>query len=206
MLHIKGRKTSGNVMKVTWILEELKIPYEREDVGGKFGKNDKQDYLDLNPMGLVPTFIDGDIVLWESNTIVRYVANKFSSGDLSPVDDGERAILELWMDWQLFAINPMMRPIYHGMIRTKPVDRNLDEINRNIMRGNELWGILDRHLEDKEYIGGSKLTIADFPLGPVIHRYHSIVEDRPSTPNIDRWYNNLKESEAYQKIVMIPLE
>ena len=98
MLHIKGRKTSGNVMKVTWILEELKIPYEREDVGGKFGKNDKQDYLDLNPMGLVPTFIDGDIVLWESNTIVRYIANKFSSGGLSPVDDGERAILELWMD------------------------------------------------------------------------------------------------------------
>ena len=99
MLHIKGRKTSGNVMKVTWILEELKIPYEREDVGGKFGKNDEQDYLDLNPMGLVPTFIDGDIILWESNTIVRYIANKFSSGDLSPVDDGERAILELWMDW-----------------------------------------------------------------------------------------------------------
>ena len=206
MLHIKGRKTSGNVMKVTWILEELKIPYEREDVGGKFGKNDEQDYLDLNPMGLVPTLIDGDIILWESNTIVRYIANKFSSGDLSPVDDGERAFLELWMDWQLFAINPMMRPIYHGMIRTKPEDRNWDEINRNIMRGNELWAILDKHLEDREYIGGNKLTIADFPVGPVIHRYHSIVEDRPATPNIDRWYNNLKKSAAYQKIVMIPLE
>ena len=206
MLHIKGRKTSGNVMKVTWILEELKIPYEREDVGGKFGKNDEQDYLDLNPMGLVPTLIDGDIILWESNTIVRYIANKFSSGDLSPADDGERAILELWMDWQLFAINPMMRPIYHGMIRNKPEDRNWDEINRNIMHGNELWAILDKHLEDKEYIGGNKLTIADFPVGPVIHRYHSIVEDRPATPNIDRWYNNLKKSAAYQKIVMIPLE
>ena len=71
MILIKGRTTSGNVMKVTWILEELNLPYEREDVGGKFGKNKDQDYLDLNPMGLVPTFIDGDVVLWESNTIVR---------------------------------------------------------------------------------------------------------------------------------------
>ncbi len=74
------------------------------------------------------------------------------------------------------------------------------------MRGNELWAILDKHLQDREYIGGNKLTIADFPVGPVIHRYQSIVEDRPETPNIDRWYNNLKKSAAYQKIVMIPME
>jgi len=206
MIRVKGRTTSGNVMKVTWILEELNLPYDREDVGGKFGKNKDQDYLDLNPMGLVPTFIDGDVVLWESNTIVRYIANKYSAGNMSPNDLGERAKLELWMDWQLFAINPMMRPVYHGIIRTKPEDRNWDEINRNIDRGNELWAMLDKHLEGKEFIGGDKLTIADFPLGPVIHRFHAITENRPDTPNVDRWYNNLKKSEAYQKIVMIPLE
>jgi len=206
MILVKGRTTSGNVMKVTWILEELNLPYEREDIGGKFGKNKDQDYLDLNPMGLVPTFIDGDTVLWESNTIVRYVANKYSAGNMAPNDLGERAKLELWMDWQLFAINPMMRPVYHGIIRTKPEDRNWDEITRNIDRGNEPWAMLDKHLEGKEFIGGDKLTIADFPLGPVIHRFHAITENRPSIPNVDRWYNNLKKSEAYQKIVMIPLE
>ena len=100
MLKVKGRNTSGNVMKVTWILEELGIPYQQEDVGGKFGKNKEKEYLDLNPMGLVPTLIDDDIVLWESNTIVRYLAKKYSFDAMSPSDDGMRAKLELWMDWQ----------------------------------------------------------------------------------------------------------
>ena len=100
----------------------------------------------------------------------------------------------------------MMRPVYHGIIRTKPEDRDWEKINENIALGNRLWGILDRHLEGKEYIGGDNLTIADIPLGPIIHRFHSITENRPATPNIDRWYENLKKSTAYQKIVMIPLE
>ena len=206
MLVVKGRKTSGNVMKVTWILEELNIPYTQEDVGGKYGKNNEPEYLELNPMGLVPTLIDEDIILWESNTIVRYLAKKHSFDSIYPSNDGERAKLELWMDWQIFAINPMMRPVYHGIIRTKPEDRDWEKINENIALGNRLWGILDRHLEGKEYIGGDNLTIADIPLGPIIHRFHSITENRPSTPNIDRWYENLKKSTAYQKIVMIPLE
>lgn len=206
MITVKGRNTSGNVMKVTWILEELGIPYQQEDVGGKFGKNKEKEYLDLNPMGLVPTLIDDDIVLWESNTIVRYLAKKYSFNAMSPSDDGMRAKLELWMDWQLFAINPMMRPIYHGIIRTSPEDRDWNKINENIELGNRHWKILEKHLEGREYIGGDALTIADIPLGPVIHRFHTIVEDRPSTPNIDRWYENLKKSEAYKKIVMIPLE
>jgi glutathione S-transferase len=74
MITIKGRKTSGNVMKVLWLLEELSIPYTQEDVGGKHGGNKEQEYLRKNPTGLVPTLVDGQMTLWESNTIVRYLA------------------------------------------------------------------------------------------------------------------------------------
>ena len=80
MLRILGRRTSSNVQKVLWVATELGIPFEREDYGGSFGRNHEPDYLRLNPNGLVPTVLDGDLVLWESNSICRYLANKHAAG------------------------------------------------------------------------------------------------------------------------------
>jgi len=206
MITIKGRKTSGNVMKVLWLLEELSIPYIQEDIGGKHGGNKDQKYLEGNPTGLVPTLIDDQITLWESNTIVRYLAKKYSFGDIYPKSIENAALLEMWMDWQLFAINPMMRPIYHGIIRTSPENRNWEEINKSIELGNNLWKILDQYLENQSFMGGKKISIADFPLGPVLHRFFTLVDKRPPTVNLERWYENLQERDAFQKICMIPLE
>jgi len=206
MIIVKGRKTSGNVMKVLWILEELCIPYTQEDIGGKHGGNNKQEYLKKNPTGLVPTLVDDQITLWESNTIVRYLAKKYSFGNIYPKSIEDAALLEMWMDWQLFAINPMMRPVFHGLIRNSPENRNWEEINKAIELGNSLWKILDNYLENKSFMGGEKIGVADFPLGPVVHRFFTIVDKRPPTPNIERWYENLQKRDAFKKICMIPLE
>ena len=70
-----GRATSSNVMKAIWTLEELKLPYERIDVGGSFGKTDTSDYRAMNPTGLVPTLQEDDFTLWESNAICRYLCH-----------------------------------------------------------------------------------------------------------------------------------
>ena len=83
MLQLKGRVNSSNVMKALWVLDEIGLEYDREDVGGQFGKNTETPYLALNPNGRIPTIIDGDLVLWESNSIVRYLASKHSMGTVS---------------------------------------------------------------------------------------------------------------------------
>ena len=103
MLQVLGRKTSGNVQKVIWLLEEMKQPYEREDYGRQFG-NTGGDYLKLNPNGKVPTLVDGDVVVWESNTILRYLGNKHG-GSFYPADPAARSHVERWMDWQLATLN-----------------------------------------------------------------------------------------------------
>ena len=100
MLKILGRRTSGNVMKPLWAADELGLDYEQVDIGGKFGGNREDDYLAMNPMGLVPTLIEDDFTLWESNAITRYLCAKHGHGSLCPADPRNRAVADTWMDWQ----------------------------------------------------------------------------------------------------------
>ena len=106
MLDVIGRKTSSNVMKVLWSCAELGLDYEREDLGGPFGGNDTPRYRALNPNGIVPTIVEDDFVLWESNSIVRYLAHEHGHGTLWPTDARTRARAERWMDWQLSILSP----------------------------------------------------------------------------------------------------
>ena len=206
MLKILGRHTSGNVMKPIWVADELGIEYERVDIGGKFGGNDQPDYLEKNPMGLVPTIIDNGLVMWESNAITRYLCATYGQGTLCPDNPHLRATADVWMDWKLTAIAPMMRPIFVGLIRTPPAERNQTEIDAGIEEGYRLWAMLDRHLADRKYVAGDALTMGDIPLGPQAHRWMMLVKDRPSMPNLESWYQRLTERPAFAKICMIPIE
>jgi glutathione S-transferase len=178
MLKVLGRRSSGNVMKVLWALEELGLEYRQIDVGGKFGGNAETDYL----------------------------ASKFGAGSLCPTNLQSRATAETWMDWQLTALAPMIRPVFHGLVRNKPEDRDFDSINAGIEQGNRLLAMLDTHLEGRSFIAGNEFTMGDIPIGPIAHRFVSLVKDRPKTNNFDVWYERLTERPAFQKICMIPLE
>ncbi len=206
MLKIIGRRTSGNVMKPLWLADELGLEYEQEDVGGAFGGNDTAEYLGMNPMGLVPTIIDDGFIMWESNAITRYLAEKYGNGTLYPSDPHVRATADTWMDWKLNAVNPFMRIVFWGLVRTKPEDRNMDEINAGITQGIKFWSMLDKHLESRNYIAGDDLTMGDIPVGPQAFRWFELVEDRPSMPNLEAWYQRLTERPAFRKNCMNPLE
>src|SRR6202022_4597003 len=106
MMRILSRGTSGNVQKVVWLLEELGQPYTREDYGRQFNNTQTETYLKLNPNGKVPTLVDGEVVVWESNTILRYLCGKWAGGAaLHPADPEARSQIERWMDWQLASLN-----------------------------------------------------------------------------------------------------
>src|SRR5713226_8084418 len=124
MIKIWGRKNSINVQKVLWCCDELGIFFERIDAGGQFGINNTPEYLALNPNGLVPTIEDGDVVLWESNVIVRYLAAKYGMGSLCPADLGERFSAERWMDWQQTSLVQPIGPVFANLIRLPPEKRD----------------------------------------------------------------------------------
>lgn len=117
MLKVWSRKNSSNVQKVMWAIGELGLAYERIDLGLEFGGNDTPAYLAMNPTGLVPTLIDGDFILWESNSIVRYLANRYGQGTLEPADPKTRALANQWMDWQMSTFLPAFWDVFHGLVR-----------------------------------------------------------------------------------------
>ena len=205
MLKILGRKNSSNVQKVLWCCGELGVPFEREDYGGKFGKTRDAEYSAMNPNATVPTIIDDDLVVWESNSIVRYLANKYDDGTLYPKDPKERALGELWMDWQISVLRGAIFPMFWGLVRTKPEDRDMSAIQASRQDTADALAILDTYLGRTDYVGGSRFSICDIPVGVFVYRWFNMDIEREELPNLGRWYDRLGERPAYQHNIMVPL-
>ncbi|MDP6568139.1 MAG: glutathione S-transferase family protein, partial [Alphaproteobacteria bacterium] len=170
MLKVYGRNNSINVQKVMWTIGELGLEHERLDVGGAFGQNNEDWYLRLNPMGKVPVLDDNGYVLWESNTIVRYLAAQYDRDELYPQDPQVRGEAEKWMDWKLAFLQPAMFGAFWGLIRTPEAERDGDAIQASAEESARLFGILDRHLQGRDYIAANHLTIGDIPVGASTYR------------------------------------
>ena len=127
MLHIWGRLNSINVRKAVWAVQETGAPFKRTDAGGKFGVVSTPEYLRMNPNALVPVLQHGDLSLWESNVIVRYLAARFPQAGLLPSELTQRFEAEQWMDWQQTTLNPAGRDGFMQLIRT-PADKRQSEL------------------------------------------------------------------------------
>ena len=207
MLKVWGRKNSANVQKVMWAIGELKLPHERIDIAGAFGKNREGPYLALNPNGLVPTLEDGDLVLWESNTIVRHLARAHGKGSLEPADPKARARASQWMDWQLSVLGPAIHETFWGLVRTAPEKRNLAAIETSITRTTAAITILDAQLARTAYVAGDEFSMGDIPVGIFGYRFHALVKERPPFPHFERWFAAISARPAFRDhILSMPLD
>ncbi len=208
MIKIWGRNTSSNVQKAMWAIGELKLEHTRIDVGGAFGKNKELPYLAMNPNGLVPTLEEEDgFLLWESNSIVRYLAGKFDkTGVLEPRDPKQRALASQWMDWQLSVAGPAITPAFWGLIRTPPEKRDMIAIKASQEKIATAMQMLDGQLGKTPYVAGSAFSYGDIPVGIICYRYVQLVPERPKTPNLDHWYAAISSRPAFKAHVgSIPL-
>ena len=206
MLEIWGRKNSYNVQKVLWCCEELEILYRRHDAGGLFGGTGEEEYLARNPTGLVPTIADGDLTLWESNSIVRYLAATYGAGTLWSVDPATRALADKWMDYQIGTLFPAFKDALIGLVRTAPEKRDPEKIEASVRATAGVIPVLDTHLEANEYVAGSSLTMGDIALGSLVYRWFELDIDRPDLPSLQAWQWRLEQSPAYQKTVMVSFQ
>lgn len=207
MLTIWGRNTSANVQKVMWAIAELGVAHRRIDIGGPFGKNREPEYLALNPNGLVPTLQDDDgTLLWESNSIVRYLAAKHGHGTLEPAVARSRALASQWMDWQLSVLGPAIFDAFWGLIRTPADQRNAAAIAASQAKTAAAMQILDAQLSRTPYVAGDAFSMGDIPVGVMAYRYRQIVPERPAQPHLDRWYAAIAGRPAFQaQVGCIPL-
>ncbi|MCX7630658.1 MAG: glutathione S-transferase [Geminicoccaceae bacterium] len=205
MIKIWGRTNSINVQKVMWAIGELGLDFERIDAGGTFGGLDTPEYGRMNPNRKIPTIRDGDVVVWESNACVRYLAAKYGAGSLWPIDPGHRSEADRWMDWMLTTLVPDLTIVFWQTIRTPPERRDMSAVRAAAARLGPIWAILDGHLAERAYVAGAEFTMGDIPVGCAFWRYVNLPIERPPLPHLEAWFERLKAREAYRTHVMLPV-
>jgi glutathione S-transferase len=205
MLKIWGRANSINVQKVLWCCGELGLQYDRIDAGNEFGVTKTPEYRALNPNALVPTIEDGDFQLWESNVIVRYLAQKSQDNRLCPADITTRFGAERWMDWQATVFWPALRPLFIELIRTPPANRDASAIARGESLSLAAARILDARLSDRTFLAGGSFSMGDIPAATTVHRWYALNIHHPELPNLQRWYQLMTQRQPFRDAVMTPL-
>jgi glutathione S-transferase len=207
VIKIWGRNTSSNVQKVMWGIAEIGLPHERIDVGGPFGKTREPAYLAMNPNGLVPTLEEPDgFLLWESNSILRYLAAKYKATVLEPAELRMRATASKWMDWQLAVLGPAITPVFWGLIRTPPEKRDHAAIEEGKKKTTAAVQMMDDQLAKTPYLAGDGFSYGDIPVGIMAYRYRQLVPERPAFANFERWYAAISARPAFKSQVgAVPL-
>jgi len=206
-LMIWGRANSVNVQKVLWCLSELDLAYERIDAGMQFGRTREPDYLAINPNARVPTLVDGDYALWESNSIMRYLCLAYRpDSTIYPREPRRRAAVDRWLDWTLSTVQPVDRPVFWALVRTPPEKRDLATIQKDADAEAEVWRIAEHHLAARRYIEGDDFTIADIALGAYARRWLGVESiTRPNQPHLERWFKLLGEREGFKRFIAPPM-
>jgi glutathione S-transferase len=205
MLTIHGRINSINVQKVVLACEELKLPYVRHDAGGAFGIVQTPEYKTMNPNALVPVLVDGDLVLWESNVIVRYLAAKYGAGTLWPTDPAARALSDRWMDWNSISFYPKLHMAFWGLVRTPPEQRDHAAIEASIVATEPALDILEAELKGKMFLVGDQPTIGDIALVPCVFRWLNMPVKRKPRPVAEAWSARLAARPGYSNALKLPI-
>ena len=201
-----GRLNSANVQKAVWVLEELELSYEHVPVGGAWGGNDTPEYLAMNPNGLVPTLRDGDVTVWESHAVVRYLSAEYGSGLLYPMEARDRAVVDQWTDWTATTFQPAWIALFWSKVRTPVAQQHAAAIGRALIATNRCLAIMDQRLSAAPYLGGAEFSFADIVAGVAMYRWSTMAIDRPVLPAVAAWHERLDTRRAFRKAVNVPYD
>jgi glutathione S-transferase len=204
MLEIWGRKNSSNVIPVMWAVGELGLEHQRHNVGGSFGGDDTEAFLQMNPNGLIPTISDDGFVLWESMAITRYLARQYGMATLYPQEPRQAALAEQWMEWYKSSITPNLMPVFFNLVRTEKSEQSQAQIKQCTAATINYLRVLERHLQGRSYMLGDLFSMADIPLEAMMYKFFNLDIERLALPAIEAWYARLCERPAYQGHAMIP--
>lgn len=198
MIKILGRSDSINVRKVLWLCDELNISYEREDWGRGFRSPKENEFVKLNPNATIPVLLDDDFVLWQSNSIIRYLANAYGGEKLYPHDAKKRAIIDQWIDWQGIELNNSWTYALMHIIRHSPAHQDPEQVQKSIQSWNQMMQILEEQLaKTHAYVTGQDFSLADIVIGLSVQRWYLTPFEKPNFPNVKRYYDLLSQRAAY---------
>jgi glutathione S-transferase len=206
MITLWGRSSSINVQKVLWTFGELGLACEHINAGGDAGGLDDPAFRAMNPHGRIPVLRDGETVVWESNTIVRYLCATYSPAVLCPISAARRAEAEAWMDWELASLQPAAIGLFWSFYRTPQARRDEVAIQALADAAAQRVAVLDQWLQQRPFVAGDEFTMADIPAGTLMHRYFGMGFPTPAAPHVEAWRGRLAERAPYQDGVMQPFD
>jgi len=206
MLKVWGRRNSFNVQKVMWLIGELDLPHEHVNAGGPYGVINEPAFLAMNPHGRVPVIEDDGVTIWESHTILRYLAASYGRGRFWQEDAASRSHWDRWMDWSQASLHRDFLDLFWSFYRTPEPKRDWTLINTHLKLTNAHYALLDRHLAERDFIVGDKPSLADITVGATLYRYFELDIERPSLPHLEAWYDALGQRQAYRQHVMVPFD
>lgn len=200
MLKLLGKASSINVRKVLWTCAELELSYDLEEWGLVSSDLQKQEFITLNPNGLVPVINDNGFVLWESNSICRYLASSREAEHLLPQNPKLKAVVEQWMDWQATELNTSWRYAFISLVRKHPDYKDANMVAESTQSWNANMQILEAQLQRTDkFLIGEHFTLADIVTGLSIHRWISTPIEKPCLPAINNYYERLSLREGFLK-------
>ena len=206
MLELWGRANAYNVLKPLWLLAELELEFRHYDVGSNPGDLDTPEFLALNPHARVPVLRDGDAVIWESHTLLRYLANRFEAQAMYPREAYARSLVERWMDWGHTALQPAFMDLFWGYYRMPPEMRDADAIEDARERCRACFQALDQRLAGVPYLAGESFSLADIACGVSLYRYFNIGLEVEQPPHVMDWYQRLSQREPFRNTIMQPFD
>ncbi|AVJ19063.1 glutathione S-transferase family protein [Serratia rhizosphaerae] len=208
MLEVWGRKSSSNVQALMWCIGELGLPYQRHDVGHRFGGTDSDEFYALNPNRTIPVLRDGDLPpLWETGAILRYLANRYAPDEFWPADLIARTNVDRWMEWSKLNVALLFTaPIFWRVVRTPAAERDPAAIDQALQAFENKLMIAEQRLAGQTFLAGDTFSAADIQFGHVLYRYYDIDIDRQPLPNLRSYYDRLTERPAFREHVMVSYE
>lgn len=198
MLKILGRADSINVRKVLWLCDELNLAYEREDWGRGFQSPRSPEFIHFNPNATIPVLIDQEFVLWQSNSIIRYLANQYTGEKLYSEHPQKRALIDQWIDWQGIELNNSWTYALMHLVRDSPLHQDKIQVENSIQAWTKNMEILDAQLgKTQAFVTGNEFTLADIPIGLSVQRWLLTPLEHPVLDNVQKYYDLLSQRPAY---------
>ncbi|MEX3858846.1 glutathione S-transferase family protein [Paraburkholderia sp. BR10923] len=200
MLQILGKTTSINVRKVLWTCAELGLAFDQQDWGSGFRSTDVAEFRALNPNAMVPVIRDGDFVLWESNAIIRYLANRYRGDALYPADPVERARCDQWIDWQASELNRSWSYAFLALVRHSPEHQDPRQIAASCANWSKHMAIVEQQLaRTGAYIAGDAFSLADIPIALSANRWLETPQQHDDLPALAAYMARLAQRDGYRR-------
>jgi len=194
-----------NGHKVTIFLEEAELDYRIVPIDISAGDQFKPEFLQLSPNNRMPAIVDMNpadggepISVFESGAILLYLAEK--TGNFIPADVRGRKTVTEWLFWQIGGLGPMAGQNHH-FVQYAP-EKIPYAVDRYVRETNRLYGVLDRRLQNYEYLAGD-YSIGDMACYPWIVPYERQQQKLEDFPNLKRWFEKIRSRptviRAYEK-------